>query len=142
MTGDLAYVGVDLDAIPLDEVLDFRHRHGSDYRAYSRDVRQFMLELSLIPERDQSSALAERRAELRDRADELKRIGRSSFTRQAVSFGFGVAGAAWTLVHGDAWGAFFAGGAAAAGLSWPTPEPIGAAYTYILRAQTELILQP
>jgi hypothetical protein len=138
MTSDLRQVGVDMHAVPLDEVLDFRSQHGSEFRAYSRQVRQFVLELSLQAESDQASAFVERRAELDDRAEELRRAARSAFKRQAISLGFGLAGAAWTLVHGDAWGGIFVAGAAAAGLSAPTPGPIGAAYAYILRAKTEL----
>jgi len=90
-----------LQAVALDEVLDFRRQHGAEYRAYSRDVRRFVLELSLLSEVGKASALADRRAELDDRAEELRRVARSAFKRQAVSFGFGLAGAAWTLVHGD-----------------------------------------
>jgi len=138
ITDDLRHVGIDLQAVALDEVLDFRRQHGAEYRAYSRDVRRFVLELSLLSEVGKASALADRRAELDDRAEELRRVARSAFKRQAVSFGFGLAGAAWTLVHGDPWGGIFAAGAAAGGLTRADPEPIGAAYTYILRAKTEL----
>jgi hypothetical protein len=138
ITDDLRHVGIDLQRVPLDEVLDFRRQHGAEYRAYSRDVRRFVLELSLLSEAGKASALAGRRAELDDRAKELRRVARSAFKRQAVSLGFGLAGAAWTLVHGDLWGGIFAAGAAAAGLTRTDPEPIGAAYTYILRVKTEL----
>ena len=138
MTGDLRHVGIDLQAVPLDEVLDFRRQHGSEYRAYSQEVRQFVLELSLLSEVDQASAFEERRAELDERAEELRRVARSAFKRQSVGLGFGLAGAAWTIVHGDAWGGLFVAGAAAAGLSALTPGPIGAAYTYVLQAKAEL----
>ena len=138
MIGDLQHIGVDLSTVPLDEVLDFRRQHGPEYRTYSTNVRRFVLDVSLLPEGDRSSALTDRRAELDDRAQELRRIGRTAFKRNAVSLGFGVAGAAWTLVHGDPWAATFAAGAAAAGISASAPGPIGAAYTYILRAKAEL----
>ena len=138
VTGDLVQIGLDLSAVPLDEVLDFRSKHGSEYRTYSHDVRKFVLELSLTDEADRHSALMDRRAELDDRAEQLRKLGRTAFARQTISFGFGVAGAAWTLVHGDPWGAAFAAGAAMAGLTGPDSEPIGAGYTYILRAKTEL----
>lgn len=139
MTSDTRHVGLDLEAVPLDEVLAFRSQHGPEYRAYSRDVRQFVLTLSQLSEAEQESALMERRAELDDRADELRRVGRSAFKHQAVSLGFGLAGAAWTLVHGeDMWGATFTAGAAAAGLTMPTAGPIGAAYTYVLQAKADL----
>ena len=138
VVGDLAQVGIDLSAVPLDEVLGFRAEYGSEYRTYSSDVRRFALELSLMGAADQGSALTERREELEDRAEQLRRIALTAFARQAISFGFGFAGAAWTLVHGDAWGAAFAAGAATAGITRRDPGAIGAAYTYILRAKTEL----
>jgi hypothetical protein len=138
VVGDLAQVGIDLSAVPLDEVLGFRAEYGSEYRRYSSDVRRFALELSLMDEADQRSALMDRRAELDDRAEQLRRIGRTAFARQAISFGFGFAGAAWTLVHGDPWAGAFATGAALAGITRSDPGAIGAAYTYILRAEAEL----
>jgi hypothetical protein len=136
--GDLAQVGIDLSAVPLDEVLHFRSQYGSEYRRYSADVRKFVLELSLMDEASRRSAVMERRAELDERAEQLRKIGRTAFARQTIGFGFGLAGAAWTLVHGDPWGASFAAGAVAAGLTRQDPEQIGASYTYILRAKTEL----
>ena len=138
VVGDLVQIGIDLSAVPLDEVLDFRSKYSSEYRRYSNDVRMFVLDLSLMNEADRHSALINRRAELVDRAEQLRKTGRTAFARQAISFGFGFAGAAWTLAHGDPWGAAFATAAASAGLTRQDPEPIGASYTYILRAKTEL----
>lgn len=93
----------------------------------------------MLSDADQVSELKGRRKELDDRAADLKRMARSAFRRQAVTLGFGLAGAAWTLVHGaDLWGGVFAAGAAAAGLSRPPSAPLGAAYTYVLKAKTEL----
>ena len=135
VTGDIAQIGLDLSAVPLDEVLGFRSQYGSEYRRYARDVRQYVLELSLMNEADRHSALMDRRAELDDRAEQLRKIGRTAFARQTIAFGFGLAGAAWTLVHGDPWGAAFATAAASAGLTRQDPEPIGASYTYILRGR-------
>jgi len=139
VVGDLAQVGVDLSAVPLDEVLGFRVEYGNEYRRYSSDVRRFALELSLMDEADRHSALTERREELEDRAEQLRRIGLAAFARQTVIFGFGCAGAAWTLVHGhDPLGAAFIAAAATAGITRPDRGAIGAAYTYILRAEAEL----
>jgi len=135
---DLNHINLDLSDIPLDEVLDFRSEYGAEYRAYAHQVRRFALELSLMSDSEQSSALAARRMELDDRTEHLRRISRTAFRRQAVIIGFGVAGAAWTLAHGDFWAASFAAGAAVAGISIPTPGPIGAAYTYILTAKAAM----
>jgi len=138
VVGDLAEVGIDLTVVPLDEVLDFRKQYGSEYRDYSREIREFVLSLSLMTEDERLTAISARRDELNDRAARLRRIGRESFKRQSVGMGFGIAGAAWTLVHGDPWGAAFAAGATAAGFSRRSLRSVGAAYTYILRAAKEL----
>lgn len=138
MISDLQEVGVDLQSVPLDEVLDFRRQHGSEYRSYSKELRQFVLDLSMLSEFGRTSAIEERRAELRDRAEELKRAARNAFKRQILSVGFGLAGAAWTLVHGDPWGGLFAAGATAAGFSIPSGGDPGAAYAYVLQAKAEM----
>jgi len=140
VVADIASVGIDLSAVPLDEVLDFRSKYGSEYRAYSKDIREFALMLSLMTESDQITAIAARRAELKDRRARLRRIGRQSFKGQSISLGLGLAGAAWTLAHGDTWGAAIAAGqiAAAATISKSSLSSIGAAYTYIFRAANEL----
>lgn len=138
IVGDIARVGIDLTAVPLDEVVDFRRTHGSEYRAYSKEVRDFVLSLSLMAENDRIAAITERRADLIDRAEQLREIGRRSFKRQSISVGIGFAGAAWTLAHADPWGAAFAAAATAAGISRPSLGSIGAAYTYVFQAAKEL----
>jgi hypothetical protein len=136
--GDIARVGIDLSDVPLDEVIDFRRTYGPEYRAYSKEVRDFVLSLSLMTENDRIAAIAARRADFDDRVARLQRIGRQSFKRQSISLGFGLAGAVWTLAHGDPWGAAFAAGATAAGFSRPSLGSIGAAYTYVFRAGNQL----
>jgi hypothetical protein len=136
--GDMENVGIDLTAVPLDEVIDFRKSHGSEYRAYAKEVRDFVLSLSLITENERLTSVAARRAEFDERVNRLRRIGRESFKRQSIGLGFGLAGAAWTLAHGDPWGAAFAAGAVAAGFSRPSLGSVGAAYTYVFRAAREL----
>ena len=134
--GDLAQVNLDLTDIPLDEVLDFRRQYGAEYRTYANAVRRFTLELSLMSGSERTSAVAARRIELDDRVEHLRAINRAAFRRQALVMAFGVAGAAWTLAHGDPWAFAFAAGGAVAGISKPTYGPIGAAYTYVLKARS------
>lgn len=45
---DVEAVGIDLSKVPLDEVLDFRKQHGSEYRDYARELRDVTLTLSLM----------------------------------------------------------------------------------------------
>ena len=138
VTGDLAVVGVDLSSVPLDEVLDFWRQYASEYRDYAKDVRQFILSSSLLSDDDQLASLADRRADIDERAEQLRGIGKRSFNRSTLALTFGIAGAAWTVAHGDPWGAAFAAGAAAASFTQPGLTNIGAAYSYILRADREL----
>lgn len=139
VVSDMEQVGLDLGAIPLNDILDFRRENGQLYRAYARELRQFVLSLSLLSEHERELAVAERRAELDDRAQELQRLGRSALGRPAVGLLLGVTGAAWTLVHGgDPVGGVLGLGAALGTWTRPGPGPVGAAYTYVFKARDEL----
>ncbi|MFN2486679.1 MAG: hypothetical protein ABR609_08760 [Acidimicrobiia bacterium] len=100
---DLETVTLDLDPLPLDEVLNFRDEHYDEYRAYMANLRSFALELSLLEEPDRARALEDRRAELRDAATQLTNRARRSWKnpKKLAAFGFGLTGAAWTAATGN-----------------------------------------
>jgi hypothetical protein len=75
---DLNTVGVDLGAVPIDEVLDCRNQHRAQYRA-----------------------------EIDDLAGDLRRRSRKAWG-QPASFALSIAGAAWTGISGDPLGALLA----------------------------------
>lgn len=107
---DLQTVAVDLSAIPLNEVLDFKKAHGEDFRAYARSIRRFSREISLLPSAERDKAFADRQAELDDFASDIKKTARMAWKRPAT-FALGLAGAAWTYGTGDWIGALIGGGA-------------------------------
>src|SRR5579884_649642 len=65
VSADLQDVGIDVSGVPLDEVLDFRRQHGAEYRAYRRNVRDFVLTVVRAPE-DRGVLARERTERLRD----------------------------------------------------------------------------
>jgi hypothetical protein len=73
VTLDLETVAVDLASAPLDEVLSFREAHGAEYRAYARDLRGMIAELSPLEPEERERRLLDRRDELADRAHDLRR---------------------------------------------------------------------
>lgn len=133
VASDLRLVGVDLGAVPMDEVLSFRRDHLDQHKAYARAVRRFVRELSLLGDQDRATALAEREEELTDMAHSLS-SNASKAWKQPASFALSVAGAAWTLTTGDPLGAILATGAAMAGYSSNSANEVGA-YSYLFDAR-------
>jgi hypothetical protein len=101
---DLQTVSVDLNAVPLDEVLSFRAENLAAHRKYARSARQFARELSLMPDAEREASFGDRQNELDDLASDLRRKARSAW-RQPASFALGLAGAGWTLATGNPLGA-------------------------------------
>lgn len=96
---DLETVSIDLDSVPIDDVLGFRHEHAGSYRRYMTELRSFALQLSLVAEVERDRMLADRRASIEEQARELTGRVRKAFTTptKATGFGLGLAGAAWSL---------------------------------------------
>jgi hypothetical protein len=132
ISSDLATVGIDLGPVPMDEILSFRQEHLREYKAYTRSVRSFVRDLSLMPEEDRTAALLDRREELDERAQDLKSLSKGAWKRPA-SFALGITGAAWTLTTGDPIGALIGASTVALGAA-ATREAETGAYSYIFRA--------
>jgi hypothetical protein len=128
---DLQSVSADLSAVPLDEVLDFRKQNIESHKLYMRSLRKFAREVSLLPELDQDSAIADRQAELDDYAADIKRISRKAW-RKPATVGLGLAGAAWAAT-GDPLSALFALGGIAATEFGAGGENLDA-YSYMISA--------
>jgi hypothetical protein len=128
----MATVGVDLAPVPIDEVLDFRRQHLEEHRAYARKVRQFVRELSALPEEQRREAFEDRQEELDERARDLKGTSRQAWKRPA-GFALTLAGASWTAVTGDPIGALLAAGAGALAATSGGGSEAGA-YSYLFRA--------
>jgi hypothetical protein len=101
---DLESVAVDLDPVPLDDVLGFRAEHGRDFQTYARNLRQFTGELSLTDDTaERARLLDDRAAELREEARRLDRRVRDSWEslKTVGGFGLGLVGAGWAIAQQD-----------------------------------------
>lgn len=133
---DLQTVGVDLSAVPLDEILDFRAAHGLKYRAYAREVRRVIRELGLLPEEQRTEVLRDRQEALADAAAALRAAARSAWKRMALYFALSGAGAAWAAVRGDPLGGLLGLGTNLSGApSGSRPE--AEAFSYLLAVQRQ-----
>jgi hypothetical protein len=101
---DLESVSLNLATVPLDQVLTFRQQHGAQYRAYARNVRSFIALLSPLEGAERERLILDRREELADQADELRKISRQAWRRSLPALGLGALGAAWTAIRGDVLG--------------------------------------
>lgn len=88
---DLNVVSVDLGAVPIDEVLDFREQNLEAHKRYMLSVRKFALELSCMSKEERELAYEIRQDELNDLANDLRRRARKSWRRPA-SFALSLAG--------------------------------------------------
>ena len=135
---DTQQVSIDLDDIPLDEVLDFRAQNVEAHRRYMRNLRQFALELSLVEAPDRQRALEDRRSELEEQARDLKGRALSAWKspKDVAGFGLGLAGAAWSLAIGNPVPAALGGLGAV--LKMLPSAASGSAYSYLFKARRDL----
>jgi energy-converting hydrogenase Eha subunit C len=134
VSSDLNTVGVDLGPVPIDEVLDFREQHGASYRAYARNLRQFVTEAGQISVADRAVLLKSRQEEIRDAADDLRRLGKKEWQRPAT-FLLGCGGAAWAMVQGDALSAAMSVSTAALASSALPSASSATAFNYLFKAR-------
>ena len=136
---DLEPVSLNLESVPIDELLQFRVEHQAAHKAYMRDLTRFMAELADIGEPEEREFLfLERRQEIADTAQELQRNTRRTLGRNLPSWSLGIAGCAWSVVSGDVLGAVlatlgFGSGGVVSSLS-SAPKKV-TAYSYIFQAQ-------
>jgi hypothetical protein len=131
---DLATASVDLETVPLDEVLDFRKKHRTEHRAYLVNLRQFVAEITTADPADRRRLLDQRQAELSEQARSLRKLALDGFKRpaNAAAFGLGLTGAAWTFATGNPIPAGL--GALGAIMKLLPSRNTGSAYSYIFRA--------
>lgn len=128
---DLSAVTFNFCQVGLDDILDFRARHRSEFRAYVLALQALLASAPSAP------GLADRRAALVDEAERLRRLQQRRWTNLEGTVRLGIIGAAWTLASGDLLGALI-GGAAAGSRLLPDGRAPVSAYTYILRPDQEL----
>ncbi len=137
ISSDLSVVGPDLSDVPLDEILTFRSDHGKQYRDYAAALHTFMAELVPMSGDHRLEAFRQRKAQLEDAAEDLRRISRRSWRQPAASIAVGIAGATWAAIQGDVPSALIALIGGAVGANLPGKELQGT-YSYFFEAQRSL----
>jgi hypothetical protein len=135
VTVDLDVVGPDLETVPLEEVLEFRAAHGQEYRAYARRLREVVRDLSTTPREEHAGLLRERREEIRDarnalRRDSLKTLG------GVAGIGLGIAGGVAAAITGNAPAGLLAAGSAATGVT-ALRRSITTPYSYLFAMKSQ-----
>jgi hypothetical protein len=135
---DLQSVSVNLDDVPLDEVLGFRSDHLAEHRRYMTDLRRFCRELSAMDDQvDRDRAFVDRSAELSEAAEALRSRAWKAFKKpkKAGLFSLGLLGAGMTVATGAVAPAAVGAAAAILGLIPERAEPT--AYSYLFAAARE-----
>jgi hypothetical protein len=136
---DLEHVGLNVGAVPLDDVLAFRSAHIDEHKHYTEHLRLFLADLATVDdEQDRGQLLLERREELADEARRLQRQTRRAFRLNLGSFGLGIAGTAWSTASGDPLGAILGSGSLAFGLATSGRAPAVGAYSYLFSLDRRL----
>lgn len=135
---DLETASIDLDSVPLDDVLAFRQENVASYRRYATELRSFALQLSLVDEVERGRILAERRAAINEQARELTSRVRKAFNspKKASGFGLGLTGAAWSLTTGNPVPAAL--GLLGTITGMVPDKNVGTVYSYLFEARREL----
>jgi len=128
---DLSAVTINFCQVGLDDILDFRARHRSEFRAYVLALQ------ALLASAPSSRDLDNRRAGLVDEAHRLLELQLRRWTKVGGTVSLGIIGAAWTLASGDLLGALIGGAGSQLLPDGRTPV---CAYTCILRPDTEVVV--
>ena len=130
---DLDFVAPRLDAVPLDEVVSFRAAHGAEYRAYARRMRAAVREIAAVEPEARDNLLADRRAEMIEAGEALRRGPLRTFGAVA-GIGLGVAGGIASIKTGDVVGGVLSASAAVAGAAASPPDAT-TAFSYLFAIQ-------
>lgn len=135
---DLQIVAIDLDHIPLDDVLQFKRESQDAHRKYMRNLRRFAMDLATVDDADRARALIDRRADLEDEARDLRRRALMAWRspKDVTGFGLGIAGAAWSIATANPIPAALT--AIGAGLRMLPSKSQGSAYSYLFEARKTL----
>lgn len=135
---DLEPVALDLDLVPLDEVLAFRQERSGAHRAYVRDLQRFLSEVSAVEEApDREVLLIERQQEISDAAHDLQRVTRQAFAKNLASWSLGIAGATWSATTGDPIGVALTTAGVVFPQLIPAGDPTVSAYSFLFAARKE-----
>jgi hypothetical protein len=130
---DNLWVPLDLERVPLDELLDMKRAYAPDLRAYLEVLKEFKLNLSASS--DPTRLIEERLHEISDYASGLRARDGVNRARATVSFMLSLVGATWTAWSGDIAGSIFALLAAAAGLPRNDAPRDVTSYSYLMKVR-------
>jgi hypothetical protein len=133
INADIEMVGIDLSAVPIDEVLGFRRDNASAYRSYRRELCRFVRDLAMAGPGEELHQFDDRRREIEEDAKALVERARRAWHGPAT-FGLGLAGALWGVKSGDPVYGLIGAGLALAGLRASKPEAPGA-FSYLFAAR-------
>lgn len=136
---DLDVVSIDLDDIPLGDVLQFKRESGDAHAKYMRNLRALAMDLAMMEAADRLRALEDRRADLQDEARDLRRRTLVAWRspKDVTGFGLGITGAAWSISTGTPIPAVLT--AIGAGLKMLPSKAQGSAYSYLFDARRKLV---
>lgn len=129
VTVDLEVVGPNLESVPFDEVLAFRAEHGEEYQAYARRLREIVHTLSSGPADDHEQIVTDRREEIREAGDALRR-GPLKLLGSVGGIGLGIAGGVATAITGDVLPGVLGAASAASGVA-TLPHRMTTPYSYL-----------
>ncbi len=132
---DLELVAPSLEAVPLDEIMAFRDAHGDEYRAYARRLREIVRGLSAAPLEQHGQILSDRREEVREAGEALRR-GPLAQLGGVAAIGLGIAGGVSTAITGNPLVGGLSVGAALAGAAGLRGTPT-TAYSYLYSMRRE-----
>jgi hypothetical protein len=135
---DVEAVSIDLDDVPLDEVLDFRAQHRDEHRRYMQNLRAFSLQISALDDSERKRAFADRQAELTTDAFDLLTRARKAWKspKDVATFALGISGAAWSLASYNPVPALLT--VASAGLGMAPDKSQACAFSYLFQAKRDL----
>lgn len=117
MHADVDQLRIDVGAVPIDELVDFRRSNADRLDRYRLSIARFANGLVGLEPEDQQLAVAHRSQELADARRDVERAGRD-FWLTTGRLSFGVGGITWTCLTGDPTGAILGlGGLAIEGIT-------------------------
>ena len=135
---DLETVTFDMGLIPLDEIIQFRLEHSAEHKAYMRNLRGFLNELSEVDEQKREALLLDRKQELEDAAHDIRRATRQALRRNRPPLAMGIAGSAWSLAAGDPVGLALSALGTGWGVFESRQDTTVTAYSYLFSVQRNL----
>ena len=135
---DLTQVAVNLESIPLDDVIQFRREHCDAYQTYRRDLLGFVADWSNAldgPER--TAMLAERAEKISDASNNLQRTTKHAFGR-LPSWSLGLVGGVWSVAQMDLAGTLISAIGTVLGVARERhAKRTASVYSYLVEAQRE-----